>query len=143
MPIRVEYQLDIYTKKAIDGEEYMRSFLFKLINNPAIKIEIPYNDLHIEHIANLRVQSSVSDTSDISEHLFAGQFTRWTIQLELQDAFLFNIPYKDTWRIIDDGSDPIDFVGEQEEHSVLELSDSVEQEALEEDKEQINVIIKK
>ena len=73
----------------IDG-----NFLFKLINNPQIIVEIPYNGLNKRHTANLRVLETVSDTSDISQRLFPGQFYRWTIQLELQDGFLFNIPYK-------------------------------------------------
>lgn len=41
----------------------------------------------------------MSDTSDITEHLFAGQFTRWSIKFELQDAFLFNVPVKKNWRL--------------------------------------------
>ena len=57
-----------------------------------------------------------SDTSDIPNHLFAGQFYRWTIQLELQDGFLFSIPYKKNWRFIgfelatcDRIEDPVEF----------------------------------
>ena len=47
--------------------------------------------------------NTVSDTSAISERIFNGQFTRYTIQLELQDAFLFSIPYKKNWKLyIDD-----------------------------------------
>lgn len=97
IPIRPEYQLDIYTKTAEEGEEYLRGFLFKLINNPTIAIEVPYNDLKIEHVANIRLLSNVSDTSAITERIFSGQFTRWTIQFELHDAFLFSIPYKTNW----------------------------------------------
>jgi len=108
IPIKLTYQLDIYTKYADEGDEHLRNFLFKLINNPVITIEIPYNEknlkqidstAHIEHVANIRVLNSVSDTSAISERLFSGEFTRWTIQLEIQDAFLFSIPYKRNWRI--------------------------------------------
>lgn len=94
IPIMPTYQLDIYTKKAAEGDEYVRNFLFKLINNPKLIIEIPYNNVNIKHTANVRVLETVSDTSDIAEHLFSGQFTRWTIQMEIQDAFLFSIPYK-------------------------------------------------
>lgn len=97
IPITLNYQLDIYTKTQEEGDEYVRNFLFKLINNPTIIIDIPYNNANIHHIANLRILSTVSDTSDISEHLFAGQFTRWTIQFEVQDAFLFSIPYRKNW----------------------------------------------
>ena len=105
IPIKLMYQLDIYTKTAEEGDEYVRNFLFKLINNPVLKISIPYNDLNVEHIANIRVLDTVSDTSSISERIFSGQFTRWTIQLEIQDAFLFSIPYRRDWRFAteDDG----------------------------------------
>ena len=98
IPIKTTYQLDIYTKKRIEGDEYVRQYLFKLINNPQIIIEIPYNNYVIKHTANLRVLNTISDTSDIPNHIFAGQFYKWTIQLELQDGFLFSIPQKKNWR---------------------------------------------
>lgn len=100
IPVKTLYQLDIYTKKQLEADEYVRQFLFKLINNPQIIVEIPYNNYIIKHTANLRVLNSVSDTSDIPTHLFPGQFYRWTIQLELQDGFLFSIPYKKNWRFV-------------------------------------------
>lgn len=100
IPVKTTYQLDIYTKKKIEADEYVRQYLFKLINNPQIIIEIPYNNYIIRHTANLRVLNTVSDTSDISTHIFAGQFYKWTIQLELHDGFLFSIPQKQGWKII-------------------------------------------
>lgn len=100
IPVRTTYQLDIYTKKRIEGDEYVRQYLFKLINNPQIIIDIPYNGYFIRHTANLRVLNTVSETSDIPNHLFAGQFYRWTIQLELHDGFLFSLPSKPGWRLI-------------------------------------------
>jgi hypothetical protein len=99
IPIKTTYQLDIYTKKRIEADEYVRQYLFKLINNPQIIIEIPYNNYVVKHTANLRVLGTVSDTSDISTHIFAGQFYKWTIQLELQDGFLFSIPQRPGWKI--------------------------------------------
>lgn len=91
--------MDIFTKTVEDGEEYLRNFLFKIINNPSMSITIPYNNMMINHVVNIRVLSNVADTSDISERLFSGQFHRWTIQFELQDAFLFNLPTKKGWMI--------------------------------------------
>ena len=99
IPIKTTYQLDIYTKKRIEGDEYVRQYLFKLINNPQIVIEIPYNNYIIRHTANLRVLGTISDTSDISTHIFPGQFYKWTIQLELHDGFLFSLPQRQPWRI--------------------------------------------
>jgi hypothetical protein len=104
IPVKTTYQLDIYTKKRIEADEYVRQYLFKLINNPQIIIDIPYNkdniDCTVRHTANLRVLDTISDTSDISTHIFPGQFYKWTIQLELQDGFLFSIPQKQGWRIV-------------------------------------------
>jgi hypothetical protein len=100
IPVKTTYQVDIYTKKRIEADEYVRQYLFKLINNPQIIIEIPYNGYLVRHTANLRVLNTVSDTSDISTHVFPGQFYKWTIQLELQDGFLFSIPQKQPWKII-------------------------------------------
>ena len=100
IPIKTTYQLDIYTKTNLEADEYVRQYLFKLINNPQIIIEIPYNGQMVRHTANLRVLSTVSDTSDISAHIFPGQFYKWTIQLELQDGFLFSMPQKKNWRFI-------------------------------------------
>lgn len=100
IPIKTTYQLDIYTKKRIEADEYVRQYLFKLINNPQIIIEIPYNNYIIQHTANLRVLNTISDTSDIPTHIFSGQFYKWTIQLELQDGFLFSIPQKSGWRFV-------------------------------------------
>lgn len=100
IPVKTTYQLDIYTKKKIEADEYVRQYLFKLINNPQIIIDIPYNNFLVRHTANLRVLNTVSDTSDISTHIFTGQFYKWTIQLELQDGFLFSIPQKHGWKIV-------------------------------------------
>ena len=99
IPVKPVYQLDIYTKTAEEGDEYLRQYLFKLINNPVIKIVVPYNGVEIEQIANIRVLNTVSDTSEISERLFPGQFNRWTLQLEIQDAFLYDVPYRKNWKL--------------------------------------------
>jgi hypothetical protein len=101
IPVKTLYQLNIYTKTKYEGEEYLRSFLFKLINNPQIQVHIPYNNVDLTHTAHLRVLETVSDTSDIAQHVFPGQFYRWTIELELQDGFLFNLPYKPNYYIGD------------------------------------------
>lgn len=121
IPIHVQYQLDIYTKTVEEGDEYLRQYLFKLINNPIIKIVIPYNGVDFEQIANIRVLSTVSDTSEISERLFPGQFTRWTIQLEILDAFLYDVPYRRNWKLYINDSDIIS----QDEYSTFEVGENL------------------
>lgn len=119
IPIKTTYQLDIYTKKRIEADEYVRQYLFKLINNPQIIIEIPYNDCIVRHTANLRVLNTISDTSDIPTHVFAGQFYKWTIQLELQDGFLFSIPRKQGWRLAGIEVTAVDKIIEPTEEEIL------------------------
>ena len=119
IPIKTTYQLDIYTKKRIEADEYVRQYLFKLINNPQIIIEIPYNNYIVRHTANLRVLNTISDTSDIPTHLFAGQFYKWTIQLELQDGFLFSIPQKQGWRFIGIDVTAADRIVDPQEEEIL------------------------
>lgn len=108
LPIKTTYQIDFYTKTRAEVDEYVRQYLFKLINNPQIVIEIRYNNYVVEHTANLRVLNTISDTSDISTHIFPGQFYKWTIQLELHDGFLFSLPNKATWSIAEGPVDPVE-----------------------------------
>ena len=112
LPIKTTYQIDFYTKTRAEVDEYVRQYLFKLINNPQIIIEIRYNNYVVEHTANLRVLNTISDTSDISTHIFPGQFYKWTIQLELHDGFLFSLPNKATWSIAEG---PVDSAEDAEE----------------------------
>jgi hypothetical protein len=121
IPVKPQYQIDIYTKTVEEGDEYLRQYLFKLINNPVIKIIVPYNGVNMEQIANIRVLNSVSDTSDIAEQLFPGQFTRWTLQLEIQDAFLYDVPYRKNWKLFIDN----DTILPENEYSTFEVGESL------------------
>lgn len=48
----------------------------------------------------MRLNSTVTDNSDIPERLFPDQFTRFTIQLELQDAYLYSVPINTNINIV-------------------------------------------
>lgn len=101
IPIAITYQLDIYTSNYVEGDEYLRNFIFNFINDPELTITIPYNNVDIEHKASIELDDSVSDNSDIPERLFPGQFTRWTLILHVNNAYLFSAPYKDNVHIGD------------------------------------------
>lgn len=92
IPIEINYQLDIFTRFFEEGDEYVRNFVFNLVNHPTMKIVLPYNGAEIEHICYIRVLNNIADNSDIPEKVFSDQFTRWTIQFTILDAFLFSIP---------------------------------------------------
>lgn len=101
IPIYLTYQMDIYTRHYDEGDELLREFIFKLINNPQIVIELPYNGQNFKHVATILMQNTIQDNSDIGERLFSGQFTRWTIKFDIIGAYLFSIPYVDNVSISD------------------------------------------
>ena len=101
IPIYLTYQMDIYTRHYDEGDELLREFIFKLINNPQIVIELPYNGQNFKHVATILMQNTIQDNSDIGERLFSGQFTRWTIKFDIIGAYLFSIPYVDNVSIGD------------------------------------------
>ena len=99
IPIKLSYQLDIYCKYFAEADEYVREFIFKLINHPSISIELPYNDSKIKHDSTISLESTVTDNSNIPERLIPGQFTRLSIRFNLDDAYLFSIPFMKNWKI--------------------------------------------
>ena len=92
VPIRIAYQIDIYTRGMAEADEYIRNFVFNFINYPKLEITLPYNDVDLKHESMIYLDASISDNSDIKEHLFADQFVRFTLKIVLDDAYLFSIP---------------------------------------------------
>lgn len=99
IPITLTYQLDIYTAGYAEGDEYLRNFIFNFVNDPSLTITIPYNNTNIKHNSSIELDATVSDNSDIPERLFPGQFTRWTLVLHVDNAYLFSAPYKNNVHI--------------------------------------------
>lgn len=91
IPINIPYQLDVYTRYFEEADSYMRDLVFNIINHPTFELEIYDNDItYISHNANIRLTSDVENNSDIAERLIPGQFTRLTISLSLDDAYLWD-----------------------------------------------------
>lgn len=110
IPISLKYQLDIYTSRINEADEYMRNFVFNFVNYPNLTIEIPYNDCKITHESTIYLGNTVHDNSDIQQRLFPDQFTRYTLELTVDNAYLFSVPVKDnvsissvTLNVLDDG----------------------------------------
>ena len=99
IPIQLDYQLDIYTRYFDESDEYVRNFVFNIINYPKLEIEIPYNNANIKHTSNIRLSQDIEDNSDIPERLVEGQFTRRTLFINIDDAYLFDYKTKDTIKI--------------------------------------------
>ncbi len=91
IPINIPYQIDVYTRYFEEADAYMRDLVFNIVNHPTLEVEIyDNNQSYISHKANIRIVSNVEDNSDIPERKIAGQFTRLTLSLSLDDAYLWD-----------------------------------------------------
>lgn len=90
IPILINYQVDVYTKFYQDADAITRDIVFNVINHPTMEIVIPYNGVNFIHYCNLRIAEDVQDNSDISERMFPGQFIRLTMNLNIDDAYLWD-----------------------------------------------------
>lgn len=94
IPISIEYQLDIYCRKYAEADELLRNIIFNFINSPTITVVFPYNNANIELNANITLDSTIRNTSGIPQRINFGQFTRFTLNLIVDDAYLISIPVK-------------------------------------------------
>lgn len=90
IPISIQYQLDIYTRYLKEADAYCRDFIFNIINHPNVQVVVPYNDANFVHNSTIRVSADVEDNSDIPERLITGQFTRMSLSLDIDDAYLWD-----------------------------------------------------
>lgn len=97
IPIKINYQLDIYTRYQKEADEYLRNFVFNIVNYPKLQVTIPYENINLDHESNIKLISTLTDNSAIPERLYPGQFTRWTLKFFVDDAYLWSIPVKDNF----------------------------------------------
>lgn len=90
IPISINYQIDIFSRKLEEADAIAREMVFILTNSPSLIVTVPYNDIDLEHKSNVVLGGNVRDNSSISERLISGQFTRFTIDCSVSDAYLFD-----------------------------------------------------
>lgn len=88
IPIRINYQVDVFTVSKSMGDELVRELIFYLLQNPTLKVQVPY-DLNMTHVFNLFPESEIVDNSDTVEHINKGVLFRNTLSLYTDDALLF------------------------------------------------------
>lgn len=98
IPINLAYQIDIYTRHRLENDNILRELVFKIINNPSLEIEIP-NSGEKTHRFNMRLRDTITDNSDIPEHLIRGEYFRTTLEIFIDDANLFEYKGKDVWML--------------------------------------------
>ena len=100
IPITIEYRIDIYTRYQREADVYARNLVFNIINFPKLTVEVPYEGTHFRHDSNIRLTGGVENTSGLSQRIVAGQFTRYSIGIDIDDAFLWDIRAKDNLYIV-------------------------------------------
>ena len=99
IPITIPYQLDVYCRYFEEADEYSRNLVFNIIIFPKLTITIPYNGENYKHDSNIRMSDEIEDNSGIPERLVTGQFTRMTIALNIDDAYLWDVRKAGNWTI--------------------------------------------
>ena len=99
IPIDITYQIDIYARKQEECDEIVRNLIFNFVIFPDLNIELPYYGGQIQHKSYLKLVDEVYDNSDIPERLNFGQFTRFSLGIEVDRAFLFDIRERDNYSI--------------------------------------------
>lgn len=100
IPIDVQYQLDIYTRHFKEADEFLRNITFNIINYPKLTVQIPCDSLKVEHDGYIRMSNNIDDNSSIPERLIPGQFTRFTFNVYIDDAYLWNAKVRPNYQIV-------------------------------------------
>ena len=89
IPISLSYQLDVYTRYAKEADILMRNLIFNIINYPAFEIVVP--TAQIKHTARIALNDVIEDNSDVPERFVAGNFTRLSAIIAVDDAYLWDV----------------------------------------------------
>lgn len=95
IPIQIDYQIDIYTRTLKEADLYCRDLVFNIINHCKVPITIPFNGVNYEHHGHIRLAPNVEDNSGIAERMDFAQFTRYTLNINIDDAYLWSAPIRD------------------------------------------------
>lgn len=95
IPIKLDYTLDIYSRYYQEADELSRNFLFNLLSYPTVQIILPYQGKQWKVNSYIKLNEEYEDTSGIEERLNLGQFTRFSINFSLEDAYLWDIRARD------------------------------------------------
>lgn len=91
IPISIGYQLDVYTRYMKEADTYTRELVFNIVNHNKVEVEIPYEDVNLKHISSIWMSSDIVDNTNVPEIIIRGQFYRMTINIVIDDAYLWDV----------------------------------------------------
>lgn len=99
IPINLRYQIDVYSRYMEQADEIIRNMIFNIVNFPRLTISLPYYDQDIKQTSSIHLDEQVQDNSTIPERLIYGQFTRLTLNIDILDAYLYDLRIGDNKKI--------------------------------------------
>lgn len=99
IPINLRYQIDVYSRYMDQADEIVRNMIFNIVNFPRLTISLPYYDQDIKQTSSIHLEEQIQDNSAIPERLIYGQFTRLTLNIEILDAYLYDLRIGDNKKI--------------------------------------------
>lgn len=93
IPIQVNYQLDVISRKRDDNDMIVDELIFYFINNPSMNVMIG-KGADIPHKFSMMFNPDVIDNSDIESHMSRGEYFRSTMTFYLPDAKLWKVTTK-------------------------------------------------
>ena len=88
IPIKINYQVDIWTQNRADNDILARELIWFYTLNPQLLVKIPHG-LNAKHVFNVMFDFDIVDNSDIVEHNSKGRYYRQTLGLYVDDAYLW------------------------------------------------------
>lgn len=88
IPIRIEYQLDVFTVDRWSCDQIVRELIFFFEQKPTLQAHFEYG-LDFDHNFNLFLNEDIVDNSDTVEHENTGVMFRNTLTFYTDDARLF------------------------------------------------------
>lgn len=89
LPIRIEWNIDVYAVDRYTCDEIVRELVFYLMSNSRFKVKVPYG-LDVDQNFDIFVSPEISDNSDLIEFPNTGEFFRETISVYTENAHLYS-----------------------------------------------------
>lgn len=89
IPMRIEWNLDIYTVDRYSCDEIVRELIFYFTSSPRFEVEVPYQ-LDIKQNFDVFLSPEIADNTDLIEFPNRGEFFRETLSLWTENAHMFS-----------------------------------------------------
>lgn len=89
LPIRVEWNIDVYAVDRYTCDEIVRELVFYLMTYPRFSVKVPYG-VDIDQNFDIVVSPEISDNTDLVEFPNTGEIFRETISIYTENAHLYS-----------------------------------------------------